>query len=145
MITGTLFSEIDYTKSVEVYRNLSREAKKYFLGKKVYSIKQRGKVVAWATAVMLNKVTFHVRASGRKRVLLEKRKNVHATAKGFIVDSSHGADRNDCFRTFVSYNPYESEYFLTKCFTPPMKLSGAGAVILNQKGVTAINLVGEKL
>lgn len=50
----------------------------YNLHKSCWSIMYRGKVVAHATALLLEDCTYRVRESGRSRTLIERRKQVHA-------------------------------------------------------------------
>ena len=123
--------KIDESKPVLVYRNLNRKGK-------VYSLLQKGLVVAYTTAVCLRDCEFIVRETGRKKVKREKKKNVHAFIKGFVTGSCMGttAKRNDLPVT-VSYNPYTDKSFIGKsaCHTYPLK--GAMAVIINNEGVKA--------
>ena len=69
----------------------------------------KGKVIAHVDEIQLRNVTFRVRESGRQRVLLEKRKNVHA----FIIgdwDTNHTVVMSK--RTPISYNPYKNQSFV---------------------------------
>ena len=66
--------KIDHDRTVRVYRNLH---------KKCYSIQQDGLVKAHATELYLFDSVFQVNKKGRERVLVEKKKNVHA----FVVES----------------------------------------------------------
>ena len=87
---------------VFVYRNLH---------KKCYSVKsmKTGRVIAHVDSIDLVDVSFRVSQSGRKRVLKEKRKNVHAGVVGYVSCSS-GVDS----AISVTYNPYKFDSFVTK-------------------------------
>lgn len=89
---------LDRSKPVRVYRNIRRD---------VYSVQQKGLVVAHGTALALRDCQFVVNEAGRQRVLAEKRKNVHAYVKGFVLD---GIPDRDGFRR-VTYNPYKMDQF----------------------------------
>ena len=91
---------IDLTRRVYVYFNLH---------KKVWSVRQKGTPVEHTKHIMLEDVRFLVGQAGRKKVLKEKRKNVHAGVSGYIVlrvpnvpDAIHN----------VTYNPYKYETFV---------------------------------
>jgi hypothetical protein len=77
---------LDASLPVEAYRNLRRGG---------YSLRQRGRVVAHADAVMLLDATFVVQKSGWKRSLRERRRNVHAWVKGKVVPSAMGRTAED--------------------------------------------------
>jgi len=64
---------------VEIYRNLHRRGV-------VYSVRQRGRVVAHATELVLSDVAFVVNTAGHRRAKIEKTRNVHAWARGWITD-----------------------------------------------------------
>ena len=61
---------------VKVYRNLHKNC---------YSIQLDGRVVAHADEVFIRDPVFRVQPTGRKRVLREKKKNVHAFVVGDLV------------------------------------------------------------
>jgi hypothetical protein len=125
------------THKVFVYRNLHKNC---------WSLKQDGKVFARAGWVQIFSACeengtripctagFKVNQKGRDRVLLEKKKNVHAFAWGYeeniyyYGNLASGVDRaeadNDFVKVFwnaekdslvqVSYNPYKAGYFFRK-------------------------------
>jgi|TARA_R110002051_G_scaffold84673_3_gene149957 hypothetical protein len=98
---------IDPDKPVEVYRNLH---------KKCWSVRQSGKVKLHTDYICLKNAEFKVSQKGRERVLKEKRKNVHAFVKGFIVDPSEINKIDDYENpnwTDVTYNPYKCGSFVT--------------------------------
>ena len=67
--------KIDESRKVFVYKNLHKDC---------WSIKQDGLVKAHTHDLSLFDCSFRVNAKGRKRVLKEKRKNVHAGISGYI-------------------------------------------------------------
>ena len=70
--------KIDRKRPVEIYRNLNG-------GKHHrWSIRQDGLVVAHAERVEIREVSFVVREAGYRRAVREKRRNVHAWARGYV-------------------------------------------------------------
>ena len=67
----------------------------------------RGKVVGHSTEVAMSDCEFRVRPGGHKRVIEEKRKNVHAFVIGEVQPS---LPESTGYRQ-VKYNPYKSDYF----------------------------------
>ena len=106
-------------KSVYVYFNLHR---------KLWSVQSRKtqRVLYHTDVLLLYNCKFIVRQAGRKRVLKEKRKNVHAGVAGEL----DWANATRCSRRFrqasfriphgfeapvpVTYNPYKYESFVRK-------------------------------
>ena len=93
--------KIDINKQVLIYKNLHNG---------LFSVKQNGLVVAHVESVVLKYGFFDVNQAGRKRVIKEKKKNVHAYVKGFVVSV------NTVWKTeqkrLVTYNPYINEHFI---------------------------------
>lgn len=85
-----------------VYWNLHREC---------WSVRVRGKVVAHATGLTLERVEFKVSEAGRQRVLRERRKNVHAGAYGMVVEVEPARRPPGLRGVGVSYNPYRGPSF----------------------------------
>ena len=92
----------------EIYRNLH---------KKCFSVRQRGRVVGHlmddpTEHVLLKDVKFAVQPAGRRKVLREKRKNVHAFVRGDMV-SPHSVPYPGLnqFTNEVTYNPYHYSTF----------------------------------
>ncbi len=99
------------TKQIKL--NLKEPVKVYWnLTSKVWSVVQNKKVVYHAKNIVLKNVTFKVSEAGRQRVILQKRKNVHAFACGRIckIDSVKPL----IFKKEVVYNPYKRMYFYEK-------------------------------
>lgn len=89
---------------VAIYRNLHKEGH-------VYSVRseETKRVVAWVSSIVLTKADFKVGQTGRRRVLKEKRKNVHAFIKG-TVSNKRIKDVDGWVK--VGYNPYKSDTFV---------------------------------
>ena len=92
----------------EIYRNHH---------KKCFSVRQRGRVVGHlmddpTEHVLLKDVKFAVQPAGRRKVLREKRKNVHAFVRGDMV-SPHSIPYPELneFTNEVTYNPYHYSTF----------------------------------
>lgn len=88
---------------VYVYKNIRR---------KDWSVKalegpDKGRVIGHEVVVALRDVEFRVGEAGRRRVLREQRKNVHAGAVGQLVNAQTQAIPGE----IVSYNPYRGASF----------------------------------
>ena len=100
--SGNVISDISELQGldVEVYRNLNKGC---------LSIRCKGYVVAHLESITLEDVRFKVSASGRARVIREKRKNVHAVICGRVA-SLEGTLQPHHIK--VRYNPYiRGEFF----------------------------------
>lgn len=89
----------------EVYWNLH---------KRLFSLRQNGRVVAHMGKLCLTDVTFRVQPAGRERVRRTGRKNVHAYVKG---DYDHVAllsitDEEMEDARPITYNPYKYDSFV---------------------------------
>ncbi len=105
---------------VDVYRNLH---------KKCMSVRSRekddyGRVVSHLNSLLLGDCKFVVRPAGRIRVILDKRKNVHAFVRGTL---KIGYGRPYDLSTIrvdkwveVTYNPYMFETFVVKSTGQPI-------------------------
>jgi hypothetical protein len=93
---------IDKSKRVYVYFNLH---------KKVFSVRQSGRIVEHTKHVLLKDCRFLVGQAGRKKVLQEKRKNVHAGVSGYVVDHVPNVPE---YSSELTYNPYKHETFVSK-------------------------------
>jgi len=95
---------------VDIYKNLT---------KKCYSIRSRekksyGKVIEHSKDIILKDVQFIVGEKGRERVIQEKRKNVHAYARGtYLSTTALPLQESWLPKAFVSikYDPYKYSYF----------------------------------
>ena len=114
----------------------------YFnLHKHVWSCMQKGKVIRHADCIVMNNCEFRVRPGGHKRVIEERKKNVHA----FAI-SDEWSDRfmhpNVSFETLgfveISYNPFKADHFYVKATGE--RVDHAECVILfPSKRVMALN------
>ena len=106
---------IDYNRPVRVFKN-------WKLG--CYNIMQSGKLLTSAKQVRLSGVEFLVRESGRRRMLEQGRRNVHAYAVGTLVDYAHPEETRDLARIQgrgVHYNPYKHSSFVDHETETPIK------------------------
>lgn len=98
--------------------------------KKVWSVRQSGRVVKHLRELDLWAVTFVVSEKGRQRVLRERRKSVHAYAEG-VLSERRALVANPA--RAIRYNPYEGPDFT--CHGLPVKrldawMSHYAAIIL---------------
>jgi len=87
---------------VEIYFNLH---------KKVFSMRHKGIVIAHVRQATLKDVSYVVQPAGRARVLREGKKNVHAFARGELIE------RIPLFNyrgNIAKYNPYKAATFVDK-------------------------------
>ena len=96
---------IQVGQPVDIYWNLH---------KSVFSVRarsgpNRGCVIAHTSEFALADAKFVVSQAGRRRVLLEKRKNVHALIRGKWAQTPESFDHDHAF-----YDPYTTETFLRK-------------------------------
>jgi len=99
----------------------------YFnLHKKLFSVRDHitGIVVGHTNMIALENVTFKVSEAGRQRVLIEKRKNVHAGVLGTVKDFPCPVPEFAAF-----YNPYKAESFVD---INGQKVSTASLVVLHK-------------
>jgi len=98
---------------VEVYFNLHKQ---------LFSVRscKIGRVIAHTTHVHLDSPVFIVRQSGRKRVLREGKKNVHAFVRG---ETAYFTDFDPDYLdyTLVAYNPYKFDTFVDVIDTRPVR------------------------
>ena len=90
---------------VEVYWNLNKNC---------FSVRHKGKVIAHKQYVQLRDIQWVVQPGGRARVLKTRRKNVHAFARGTLVENSFEIPpRHDHEYKRIIYDPYEYDTFVT--------------------------------
>ena len=93
---------------VEVYWNLR---------KKCWSVRHKGKVIAHVPFITLKDVRWVVQPAGRRRVLRQRKKNVHAFARGTWLEGNDQLEfTNDKLRLTkrqpIIYNPYHHTSFV---------------------------------
>lgn len=131
-------------RRVFVYKNLHEDC---------WSVKdmQSGRVVAHADRVELSDVDLKVSQSGRRRVLEEKRKNVHAGVVGTAEKIQlrampsqkfvfKGEEREDVRP--ITYNPYKYESFVTKGDEQPVHHADAAVLEPDGRSVWVLNPAG---
>lgn len=91
-----------------VYRNLYKNS---------FSVKYRGIVIHRPKTCILEDVEFKVSEVGRKRVLKEKRKNVHATVAGSIIKNINEPVNIEDYEE-IYYNPYKVSTFVDSSGAP---------------------------
>ena len=103
---------------VEVYYNLH---------KNVFSVRHKGKVIAWGNRVTIENPEYVVREKGRQQVLEEGRKNVHAFVRGTLSDINNFKFGKIQQRLSepreVTYNPYKYDSFVDGSTYQPVKKS----------------------
>ena len=115
---------------VEVYWNLHRNQ---------WSVRacKTGKIIAHVSSIVLEDVRWVVQPAGNERVRREGKKNVHAFARGTVVDSStynHGWSRDNSW-TEVTYNPYVDRHFVERtAWRKPITTSKCGLLTHNGYG-----------
>lgn len=72
-------------------------------------VNKDGLVCGYAYSVTLKKCQFHVNENGRKKVLMQKRKNVHAYVSGVLINVG-GEIPSECISP-VFYDPYKTNCF----------------------------------
>ena len=113
----------------------------YFnLHRKVWSVKalegaMKGRVVAHRTHLMLADAMVRVSQAGRRRVLAEQRKNVHAGVVGQWCDQPFKTPES---LSAVTYNPYKYSSFV--CVAGELPVAAADRVYFNGRSVGAAGL-----
>ena len=104
--------------TVEVYYNLH---------KNVFSVRHKGKVIAWGNRVTIENPEYVVREKGRQKVLEEGRKNVHDFVRGTLSDINNFKIGKIQQRLSepreVTYNPYKYDSFVDGSTYQPVKKS----------------------
>ena len=106
MINNERENMIDLNRRVYVYFNLH---------KKVWSVRQKGTPVEHTKHIMLEDVSFLVGQAGRKKVLKEKRKNVHAFVVGLLTNPCQKFVTSYIVKqkySAIIYNPYMYQSFV---------------------------------
>lgn len=91
---------INPAQPVQLYRNLHKEGV-------VYSVRQKGLVVAHTTSCTIRDAQFKVNEKGRQRVIKSGRKEVHAVVQGYWI-GKRGLELS----RRISYNPRKGPHFV---------------------------------
>jgi hypothetical protein len=113
---------INLEKEVDVYRCLNRKGK-------FYSIKQRGVVVGHTDNIVLSDCKFIVNASGKKKAIETKQRNVHAYIRGRIIHTEQITTS-----ATITYNPFDNNGFVSE----GLPIVEAKGVVINHSGVKKI-------
>lgn len=105
MIRSYKGRKVDEGKVVSVYRNLNNG---------LLSIRQAGLVVGHSEELYLKVGEYKVSEEGRKRVLKEKVKNVHASIEGKIISEQEFNRIKKGEGVEIYYNPYKVDKFTEK-------------------------------
>jgi len=104
--------QLKYGDRVEIYRNLHKNC---------FSVRKNGRVVRHVfdhEKAYLEDVKFAVQPAGRKKVLREQRKNVHAFIRGTYINRCPGCEKCKDFLAShnqqATYNPYKRDHFVTQ-------------------------------
>lgn len=97
----------------------------YNLHKKLFSVRESGRVVDHSHNVMLQDARFNVGLAGQRKVRLEKKKNVHATVSGIRESVWPTMEELQSARR-ATYNPYKNNTFVdSETGEPVLKCSRA--------------------
>ena len=120
-------------EKVEVYWNLHKNC---------FSVRscKTGRVIAHTKAIDIKDAKFVVRQAGRRKVLQEKKKNVHAFVRGYLAPmgfplseiGQHG---------YATYNPYKYETFVDTATKKPLDSVKFVSLYTNQEKKGAIQWV----
>lgn len=115
---------INVNRKVMVYKNLHNG---------MFSVKQGGLVVAHVNSIMLSPAVFNVNQAGRQRVLIEKKKNVHAYVIGYVEGVNMDVEVGGMIP--VSYNPYKFKHFYIKSTEEPVSSLSCSVFCSTSKGL----------
>jgi hypothetical protein len=112
---------------VDAYRNLNDDC----ISLRSREPDTRGRVIDHVDTAVIRDVEFIVQPAGRRRVLDEERKNVHAFVRGYTTDRP----RHAASGIRVTYNPYKYASFVTVDNERPVV--SADVAVVTTEGVTA--------
>jgi hypothetical protein len=123
-----------YDGKVFVFYNINLSNK---LGKPLWSIRNEktGRIIGHDQGVVLRDAEFVVGQAGKEKVRDEKRKNVHAGVRGFIV---HGETAQAGFGTAITYNPYKYDTFVSLPDETPVKSAKLVQMLDKKVGATGV-------
>lgn len=128
---------LTFNGRVFVYYNINLSNK---LGRPLWSIRneQTGKIIGHDQKIVLRDATFVVGQAGKERVRDEKRKNVHAGVRGYIV---HGEEAKMGFGSPITYNPYKYDTFVELPDEKPVKGAKLVHMVDKKVGATGIEYI----
>jgi len=120
---------------VEVYWNLHKNC---------FSVRscKTGRVIEHVGGINLRDVKYVVRQAGRRKVLQEQRKNVHAFVRGYIYDDFIHVEDETC--GLATYNPYKYTSFVDKKCGKPLDESSYASLGMDADGKPVIYWVNQK-
>lgn len=130
-----LCDKVDFGKRVACYRNLHFPNVMWSVKSMANGSDDYGRVISHSSTAFLADCTFHVSEAGRGRVLNEKRKNVHASVRGFWVEDFLSEVEAG---VPITYNPYKYGTFVTVQDKRP--IVSAERVVLSPSGPMAWGL-----
>lgn len=117
-------------RQVNVYRNLHKKG--------MFSIRLSGKVIDWASTIVLSgNIAFHIGEKGRVRVTEQRKKNVHSWIKADdykIINDKIALDNN---YKELWYSPYFTQHYY--CLSSGNIVVGADEVVLHNDRAYALN------
>jgi len=122
--------KVDRKRAVQVYRNLHDRS-----GKRRWSIRQNGLIVAHAARFCLRDVHFVVSNAGMKRARKLGHRVVCAYARGTLTSSCMGTDAQGILPVRISF--VYDQGFIGTVGPTKYKIKEASAAIFNQHGATA--------
>jgi hypothetical protein len=114
----------------------------YNLHKHTFSVTYNGVVITHADYVKLTDVEFRVRQGGRKKVLKEKRKNVHSFVIGTLEDYCEFPCKNipnEPNKNIVTYNPYIYSTYVMKDTEEPIYQANKVVMINSKNKIFIVN------
>ena len=123
-------------EKVEVYWNLHKNC---------FSVRscKTGRVIDHVNGINLRDVNYVVRQAGRRKVLKEKKKNVHAFVRGYIYDNLISLSK-DTEIACATYNPYKYTSFIDKKYGKPIDKSDYVSLCTGYDGKPQIYWVNQK-
>ncbi|MFK5710232.1 hypothetical protein [Lysinibacillus boronitolerans] len=111
MITIINGNKLEKGQQIQVYRNLRKDN---------FSIRdaKTRRVIAYGTDIILSNIRMCVQKGGRKRVIREKWKNIHAFVSGTYEGNNYVNINQDW--EVVYYNPYTTETFINTTTGEPI-------------------------
>lgn len=112
---------------VEVYWNLHKHC---------WSVRHKGKVIAHVTSIALDDVTWVVQPAGNEKVRREGKKNVHAFARGTVLDSTTYQYEWTPAKGWqeVTYNPYIDRHFVERTASRKPVTKSSAALLSHSNG-----------
>lgn len=95
-------SLVDTNRKIEVYRNLHKNC---------WSVRQNGLVKFHCQNISMRDCNFIVQPAGHAKVIREKKKNVHAFVRGYLVRERQTGIHTFCWDD-IYYNPYKADTFV---------------------------------